>query len=104
MTDRGFSSQANSQALGKEIYDCTAPRWVKDLEERLEEERFRTLQKRRAGTESRIATLKNRWLGGRLKAKGFDNRERALKGSILARNLWILARIIENQSQYAKAA
>jgi len=104
VTDRGFSSQANSKALGKGIYDCTAPRSVKDLEQRLQEERFRILQKRRAGTESRIATLKNRWLGGRLKAKGFDNRERALKGSILAHNLWILVRIIENQSPLAKAA
>ena len=77
---------------------------MNELCKRLEEKRFRILQKRRGGTEGRIATLKNRWMGGRLKAKGFDNRERALKGSILAHNLWILASAIRLQAERRKAA
>jgi hypothetical protein len=97
VTDRGFSSANNSNDLDEKIYDATAPRCVNALDKRLEEDRFRELQKRRGSTESRIATLKNRWQGGRIKAKGFDNRERALKGSILART-------IRDQDQRKKAA
>ena len=104
VTDRGFSSSSVSRNLREGIYDATAPRQVEELRKRLQDNRFRSLQKRRGGTEARIATLKNRWMGGRLKAKGFDNRERALKGSILAHNLWVLARTIRDQERRRKAA
>jgi hypothetical protein len=92
VADRGFSSEAISEYLNNEgVYDAICPKSVNALSERLQEPRFRELQKRRAGTEARIGILKNVYIGRPLRSKGFDHREHRIVWSILAHNLWKLA-------------
>ena len=90
--DRGFFSKANSEHLHKQgIYDAICPKSVSALGERLQEPRFRELQKRRAGTEARIGILKNVYTGRPLRSKGIDHRGNRIGWCILAHNLWKLA-------------
>ncbi|MCK4514165.1 MAG: transposase, partial [Spirochaetaceae bacterium] len=99
--DRGFSSKANSEYLHKEgIYDAICPKSVNALGERLQEPRFRELQKRRAGTEARIGILKNVYSGRPLRSKGIDHRGNRIGWCILAHNLWKLASMaVENRRE-----
>ena len=104
---RGFASQAARRLLaGQDIYDAMAPRQVDTMVERMQEPRFVRLQRRRAGTEERIGTLKNRWQGGRLWAKGFGNRALAVGWSVLSHNLWQIAKRLaqEDAQREARAA
>ncbi len=55
--------------------------------------KFQGIQKRRAQSEARIAILKNDFLGNPLQRRGFENRELQLGWSVLAHNLWLLARL-----------
>ncbi len=90
-TDRGFSSKANSEYLRDEgIYDAICPKSVSALAERLQEPRFRELQKRRAGTEARIGIFKNVYCGRPLRSKGTNHRGNRIDWCILAHNLWKL--------------
>ena len=92
-TDRGFAGKSTSALLEKlEIFDASCPRDVNVLRKRMNEPDFRHLQKRRGGTEARIAILTNRWLGGRVRAKGVKNRALAVGWGVLAHNLWFIAR------------
>jgi hypothetical protein len=92
VTDRGFGSAANSKTLANsETLDATCPRKPEVLKERMQNETFARLQRRRGQTEARIAILKNGFLGRPLRAKGFDNREMALAWGVLTHNLWKLA-------------
>jgi hypothetical protein len=94
VADRGFSSKANSEYLHEQgIYDAICPKSVNALSERLEEPRFRELQKRRGGTEARIGIFKNGYSGRPLRSKGFDHRDHRIRWCILAHNLWKLASI-----------
>ncbi|MBE0545960.1 MAG: hypothetical protein IH623_31930 [Verrucomicrobia bacterium] len=57
--DRGFSSAANQALLaGKQIYDGICPKHPARLRERMAEERFVELQRRRSQTEGRIGIFK----------------------------------------------
>ena len=90
--DRGFSTKANSEYLHDEgIYDAICPKSVSMLGERLQEPRFRELQKRRGGTEARIGILKNVYSGGPMRSKGTHHRGNRIVWCILAHNLWKLA-------------
>lgn len=90
--DRGFSARKGSKALGRgHIYDAICPRDPSQLQRRMKEPRFAALQRRRASTEARIATLKHKQ-GRRLRAKGFGHRYVAVAWSVLGHNLWIVAR------------
>jgi len=93
-TDRGFNSQANDLIL-KElgIINATCPRSVYELQEKLEDEGFCLLQKRRGSTEGRIGIFKNAYLGKPLRSKGFKNRQIRIEWCILAHNLWKMGRI-----------
>jgi hypothetical protein len=94
ITDRGFYSAANSRALRKsDTYDGMCPRQPGRLRERMKEEKFARLQRRRAQTEGRISILKQNFLGRPMRAKGFAHRERALAWGVLTHNLWMLARM-----------
>jgi hypothetical protein len=94
VANRGFSSKPNSEYLHEEgIYDAICPKSVNALSERLEEPRFRELQRRRAGTEARIGIFKNGYSGCPLRSKGFDHRDNRIGWCILAHNLWKLASI-----------
>jgi hypothetical protein len=102
--DRGFSSAANQTLLaGKNIYDGICPKQPARLKERMGEERFAQLQRRRSQTEGRIGIFKNGFLGRPLRAKGFDHREAAIGWQVLTHNLWVLARL-EQKMALAQAA
>ena len=103
--DRGFDSQEN-RALFKEkgIFNGLCPRQVPELRRRKHSGRFLSIQRRRAQTEGRIGILKNKFLGSPLKSKGFRNRELAVVGSVLAHNVWVLARIKIAQQKAAEQA
>lgn len=103
-TDRGFSSAANQTLLqAKGIYDGICPKNPTQLKERMAEERFVQLQRRRSQTEGRMAIFKNGFLGRPLRAKGFEHREMAVAWQVLTHNLWVLARL-ERKQELALAA
>lgn len=103
-TDRGFCSAANQTLLqSKGIYDGICPKHPARLKERMAEERFVQLQRRRSQTEGRIAIFKNGFLGRPLRAKGFEHREMAVAWQVLTHNLWVLARL-EQKQELALAA
>ena len=92
--DRGFDSSTNRTNLETaNIINAICPRSVVQLKERLEDDYFCQLQKRRGSTEARIAILKNAYLGTPLRNKGFKNRKTRIEWCILAHNLWKLARM-----------
>jgi hypothetical protein len=102
--DRGFSSAANQSLLeSKNIYDGICPKNPGRLKERMEEQRFAQLQRRRSQTEGRIGIFKNGFLGRPLRAKGFEHRELAVSWQVLTHNLWVLARL-EQRITLAQAA
>jgi hypothetical protein len=92
--DRGFDSLSNRQLLeGKNIFNGLCPRGVEELRRRRHGKRFGELQRRRSQTEGRIAILKNEFFGKPLRAKGYEHRALAVSWSVLAHNLWVLARL-----------
>lgn len=94
VTDRGFFSASNSRTLKEAgTYDAMCPRQPQALRERMREERFARLQRRRAQTEGRIGILKREFLGRPMRAKGFAHRELALAWGVLTHNLWMFARL-----------
>lgn len=97
-TDRGFSSVTNT--VGLEIagkFNAICPKSPAELKERMQEERFAGLQKRRSQTEARISILKRGFLGGPMRAKGFKRRELAVAWGVLTHNLWVIARLGEKK-------
>jgi hypothetical protein len=93
-TDRGFDSQPNQLHLAKEgIYNAVCPRSPHQLEQRAGAWKFKRLQRRRAQTEGRIGILKNVFLGQRPRSKGFAHRQLTVTWTVLAHNLWVLARL-----------
>ncbi len=92
--DRGFDSKRTEQYLGDtKIKSHIFPKNVCNLREKLQDEAFLDATKRRSQTESRIGILKNNFLGGILKAKGYNNQLLCVSWAILTHNLWILARM-----------
>lgn len=105
--DRGFDSKEGRDFLTtNQIYNGICPKDPQTLKERMKEERFPRLQKRRAQTEGRIGLFKNSFLGGLLRSKGFLHRQSGVAWAVLAHNLWCLARLPQYQeaAQPAKAA
>jgi len=108
--DRGFDSPDNKIDLEKmNIINAICPRSVKELEQKLEDETFCRLQKRRGATEARIGIFKNAYLGKPLKSKGFKNRKLRIEWCILSHNLWKLSTMAaqrreELEQQLAKTA
>lgn len=95
--DRGFDSRkVAAELVDRGIENMICPRDPAKLKECMSQEEFRVLQKRRGGTEARIAILKNN--GGRVcRAKGYDHRARAVAFGVLSHNLWWVARKIRQQ-------
>jgi hypothetical protein len=75
------------------IYNGVCPRSPALLQERLGSWKFKRLQRRRGQTEGRIAIVKNVFLGGRMRGKGFAHRQLTVTWTVLAHNLWVLARL-----------
>jgi hypothetical protein len=95
IADRGFASKANQRKLeSAEIFDGLCPRNPRELEKRLKnDEVFADAQRRRAQCEGRIGILKNNFLEGTPRAKGFTHRSLQVSWAVLAHNLWVLARL-----------
>lgn len=92
--DRGFDSAGSRKMLDEqEAFNGLCPRDSREMQRRLrEDEAFIGAQKRRAQTEGRIGILKNVFLQGVPRAKGFENRELQVDWAVLAHNLWVVAR------------
>lgn len=91
-TDRGFDNGPNREELEHSgIFNGICPRSVSALEEKLEDETFCLLQKRRGSTEGRIGLFKNAYLGRPLRAQGYEHRKQRITWCILGHNLWKLA-------------
>jgi hypothetical protein len=101
--DRGFDSELNRFGLDEEkIYNAVCPRSPRQLRKRNRSWKFKRLQRRRAQTEGRIGILKNVFLGGRMRSKGFTRRELTVTWTVLVHNLWVLARLPQPESAQAK--
>ena len=62
----------------------------KELAERLGNESFAELIKRRAQSEARIGIVKNKFLGGKLTSKGYDSQCFEVAWAVFTHNLWVL--------------
>jgi hypothetical protein len=92
--DRGFDSADNRKLLeDKGLFNGLCPRGVKELKRRRHAARFGAIQRRRSQIEGRIAILKHDFLGQPLRAKGYESRKLGVIWSVLAHNLWVLARL-----------
>lgn len=105
--DRAFSSKENSALLtDKNIVNAICPKSPKELQEKLTDPIFVSLQTRRSQTESRIAIFKNVFLGKPLRSRITLNKRHAINWCVLTHNLWVIARmaIMDEQSLLKKAA
>jgi hypothetical protein len=103
--DRGFDNLDNREGMADDgIYNGVCPRSPKALKERMRSPKFRQLQRRRAQTEARIGIIKNVFLRGRPRCKGFTNRKLTLTWTVLVHNLWVLARMPRKAAAKAAAA
>lgn len=92
--DRGFDSEANRKMLAeRKVFNGLCPRGVEELRRRRHGKRFGDMQRRRSQTEGRIAILKNDYFGRPMRAKGYEHRALSVSWSVLAHNLWVLARL-----------
>jgi len=103
-TDRGCSGkQLSAHLKNNKTYDATCPRNPSELFERMKDENFVSLQKRRGGTEARISILKN-FTGERLKCKGYEHRRQQFGVCVFTHNLWKLAKLsIADKAEREKA-
>lgn len=102
--DRGFATKKTVAMLNQQdVYDAVCPRDPRELTERLNENRFAQLQRRRSATEARIAIIKQRH-GGRLRCKGFANRYLAVAWSVLGHNLWLVSRLLADETTLKRVA
>lgn len=93
VADKGYHSLACQTLLEKEgAYNGIRVPHRKGTES-TEDEIWKGAQKRRAQTEGRIAILKNTFLNGTPRSKGFENRSLQVSWAVLAHNLWIAARL-----------
>jgi len=106
--DRGFDNEVNRIGLADEgIYNAVCPRSPQGLRERSASWKFKRLQRRRAQTEGRVSIIKNVFLNGRVRSKGFTNRALTVTWTVLVHNLWVLARMqlrAETSQTEARAA
>ena len=107
VADRGFTSATNVQWLNdQQVRDGLCAKRPDELRERRRDPWYAAAQKRRGNTEARVGVFKNVFLGGVMREKGFANRNRALVWSVLAHNLWVLARmsLADEEERTAAAA
>jgi hypothetical protein len=104
-TDRGFASRANSRLLEeKGIFDATCPRDPAELTRRHRDDAlFAACQRRRAQTEARVGILKNNFLSGQPRARGYGRRAAAVDWAVLAHNLRVIARLPQAKALKAPA-
>jgi hypothetical protein len=106
-TDRSFSDQKNDAYLQEhKIYNAVCPRSPKQLQEKLADPIFLSLQTRRSQTEARIGIFKNIFLGKPLRSRITNYKRLAISWCVLTHNLWLLSRraIELERSMLKKAA
>lgn len=92
-TDRGFNNKSNDAFLKtNKIYNATCPRNPEELQEKLQEPIFLSLQTRRSQTEARIGIFKNVFLGKPLRSRITEYKRVAISWCVLTHNLWLLSR------------
>lgn len=92
--DRGFDNEVNRVGLAEEgIYNAVCPRSPQQLRERSGSWKFKRLQRRRGQIEGRISIVKNVFLSGQVRSKGFTHRALTVTWTVLVHNLWVLARM-----------
>ena len=103
--DRGFDNEINRLGLAQEgIYNAVCPRSPQQLRERSGSWKFKRLQRRRGQTEGRISIVKNVFLDGQVRSKGFTHRALTVTWTVLVHNLWVLARMqLRAQAALTKA-
>jgi hypothetical protein len=98
--DRGFDSAPNRALLEKDgIYNAICPKSPAELKKRMKDSEFVELQRRRSQTEARISIFKNGFLGSPLLSKGHENQSREVAWSVLAHNLWVIARLPQGAAE-----
>lgn len=105
--DRGFNDKSNDTFLKvNNIYNATCPRNPKQLQEKLQDPIFLSLQTRRSQTEARIGIFKNVFLGKPLRSRITAYKRLAINWCVLTHNLWLLSRkaIDIERSMLKKAA
>ncbi len=103
--DRGFDSAANRKLLEQtETYNAICPKAPSELAKRLQEGAFVELQQRRSQTEARLSIFKNGFLGSPLLSKGHGNQKREVAWSVLAHNLWVIARLEQGPARALRKA
>jgi hypothetical protein len=91
--DRAFSDQKNDVFLQENgIYNAICPRSPKQLQEKLSDPIFLSLQTRRSQTEARIGIFKNVFLGKPLRSRITAHKKTAITWCVLTHNLWLLSR------------
>lgn len=104
VADRGFDGAATRGALqAAEVSSHICPKSPEELEARLNEPDFCRWQTRRAGTEARIAIVKNHGGGRVWRAKGLKHRRLAVGWSVLAHNLAWISRKVRKERLEAQA-
>ena len=106
-TDRGFSDKKNDDILqSRNIYNAICPKSPKQLQEKLMDPIFLSLQTRRSQTEARIGIFKNIFCGKPLRSRITAYKKLAISWCVLTHNLWILSRraIDIEKSMLKKAA
>ena len=93
------SSDLLASSGERTAYSCREIEGIIARIDRMSEEFFGWLQRRRGGLEGRIATVKNHYHSGRLRAKGFTNRNLATGWSVLSHNLWLIAKTLALEAQ-----
>lgn len=103
--DRGFSAKSVESFLqNKNVKSNICPKNRKELKKKLKSKKFKSAANRRSQTEGRIGILKNNFIGGVLKSKGFENQELQVAWSIITHNLWVLTRLdAKEQPKYLVA-
>jgi len=92
-TDRGFNNRNNDNLLKmNNIYNATCPRNIEQLQEKLKDPIFISLQARRSQTEARIGIFKNVFLGKPLRSRVTSYKRQAINWCVLTHNLWVLSR------------
>jgi hypothetical protein len=106
-TDRGFSDKKNDAILAvRNIYNAVCPKSPKQLQEKLTDPIFISLQTRRSQTEARIGIFKNVFCGKPLCSRITAYKKLAISWCVLTHNLWVLSRraIDIEKSMLKKAA
>lgn len=104
VTDRGFDGKPNQIKL-EEINICNGmcPRSPSQMEERMKDENFQSLQRRRSQTEGRVAAVK-RFTGDKMPCRDFEDKKRHTAWAVLSHNLHLLAKLIAEARRQARAA